>query len=167
MRFTRCPGCGGWKHRTSTRCLACHLRRVRQIRSYPTPKPRTDACPSCGGQKTIRARVCQTCHRHRINRPAQGAAVRGDPMRSIDAGRPGDWRPEHLPPACPTCRGFGHVQVATGGAIRRAWGRNAGTRDQRPDARGHWHPCPDCIEHPGSTMTHAAWTARRLEEAAT
>jgi hypothetical protein len=85
-----------------------------------------------------------------------------------------------MAPACATCRGFGYVQGAEGenGTLdyrRKVTGR-ASTRHEpgrrmvagsdrllrdRGSNAGGWHECPDCLGHPGSAMTHEAWTARR------
>jgi len=137
-------------------------------------------CPNCGGWKSPRARVCRDCYPS--TRVAGGAQhpEQVAPIRTIDAHRPPDWRPPHLPPACPTCHGFAYVQGAEGdhGSIeyrRKVTGR-ASTRHEpgrrsvagsdrvlrdRCTNAGGWHPCPDCLAHPGSVMSHAAWTEQR------
>jgi hypothetical protein len=137
-------------------------------------------CPSCGGWKSPRARVCRRCYP--TTRVAGGAQNREQvsPIRTIDADRPTTWRPPHLPPICPTCDGFGYVQGDEGAnasatvAYRRnrwkagGWGvparrmtsGNIRLRETRSVAGG-WHACPDCVGHPGSVMSHEAWTQRR------
>lgn len=50
--------------------------------------------------------------------------------------------PSWMPPTCERCRGFGFVK--------------RGERDG-------WSKCPSCRQHPGRTMTHAAWTTKRIE----
>jgi hypothetical protein len=88
---------------------------------------------------------CATCYR-RARKSGHGGRS-SEPQRTIDAARILDstWRPPHLPPACGSCRGFGYQQLY----------------DERTH-RSLCHTCPDCREHPGSSMTHDAWTAQRV-----
>jgi len=128
----------------------------------------TNVCPSCRGWKSARAAVCWRCYP--TTRVALALRSRPDvvaPIRTLDAHHAGrsDWRPAHLPPACGTCRGFGYVQGDRGGGTVGYRRDHVRWREQRrSDPAGGWHACPDCAGHPGSVMTHEAWTDHRKGE---
>ena len=108
------------------------------------PKTRGLVCPLCGKPKDNRSLTCKDCARSRVN--FGRAPARLEPQRTIDAAPVvhSDWRPPHLPPACQRCRGFGYVQTYNPLTHRTDCSR-----------------CPGCLEHPGSSVSHAAWTATR------
>ena len=110
----------------------------------PSRQMRPTVCPTCGKPKNYRSQTCKDCARSRQHfglGPARGATG-----RTIDAERvvQSDWRPPHLPPACGRCRGFGYVQTYN-------------PLTHRTDCTR----CPACVAHPGSSVSHAAWTATR------
>ena len=77
--------------------------------------------------------------------PGQGnGGTRGNNKHTIHAVAAAEAGP-HWPPDCPRCKGFGYIHAP----------------QRYADEAPLWVPCPDCLEHPGHTMTHLDWAIIR------